>query len=158
MTHAAIETVPHLIAGTMASTDLDASRRFYEEFLNFDCVRTAPDCMLIRARSDRKAMALRSHNFLVIEVLLVPEITRPQNILNHWGFAVDTVEEVDRIHQEAHALKGVYGIRRVNQTTNVHNAYGFYFSDRDMNWWEIECRLHGKTVADYFKVGDVVHG
>ena len=37
-----------VICGTMVSSDLARARRFYEDFLGFECVRHAPGRMLLR--------------------------------------------------------------------------------------------------------------
>jgi catechol 2,3-dioxygenase-like lactoylglutathione lyase family enzyme len=152
----AAASVPQLIAGTMVSTDLVAARRFYEEFLGFDCVRYAEHRMLIRDRESKLAMESGSPEFFVIDVQEVPDIPHPQRWLNHWGLSVATTQEVDRIHERATQLKEDYGLQRVRSITNIHGAYGFYFADRDMNWWEIECRLHGMSNNDVFRKGDFV--
>ena len=152
------DALPRIAAGTMVSTDLDAARVFYETFLGFECVRYAPDRLLIRDAASRAAMERGSPEYMVIDVQPVPAILHPQNVLNHWGLAVDTVEEVDRIRAEALARKEEFGLRKVLKTTNIHGAYGFYFADRDMNWWEIECRLHGRTMNMVFADGDFEGG
>lgn len=145
--------LPAIAVGTMVSKDLDDSRKFYEEFLGLECVRYAPDRMLIRDRASKKAMEEGSPNYLVIDVREVDEIEHPQTMLNHWGFNVETTEEVDRIHEKAKALKDKYELK-VRPITGIHNSYGFYLRDRDFNWWEIECRIHGMTNDSIFKQGD----
>jgi predicted lactoylglutathione lyase len=147
-------SISQLGAGTMVSTDLGAARHFYEDFLGFQCVRYAPDRMLIRDQHSRRAMLAGSSDFLVIDVREVPEITHPQHWLNHWGLTVPTTAEVDRIHEEAKRGQETFGIRHVRKITELHGAYGFYFADRDLNWWEIECRLHGMSNNDVFQRGD----
>jgi catechol 2,3-dioxygenase-like lactoylglutathione lyase family enzyme len=145
-----------LVAGTMVTTDLTAARRFYEEFLGFDCVRYAERRMLIRDRESKRAMESGSADFFVIDVEEVPQIRHPQRWLNHWGLAVATTQEVDRIHEEAKRLQARYELQRVRSITSIHGAYGFYFADRDMNWWEVECRIHGMSNDDVFRKGDFV--
>lgn len=148
------DALPCIAAGTMAATDLDESRRFYEEFLGFDCVRYAPDRLLIRDAASRRAMEAGDPGYMVIDVQQVPEIVHSQNMLNHWGLTVDTKDEVDRIHAAARETKDRYGLRKVQKITTIHDAYGFYFADRDMNWWEVEFRMHGRTNDMVFAGGD----
>lgn len=99
-------------------------------------------------------MAAASPDYMVIDVTQVAEIDHPQNVLNHWGLSVATTEEVDRIHAAAMAGQERFGLRKVQKPLSIHGAYGFYFADRDMNWWEIECRLHGKSNPMVFAKGD----
>jgi predicted lactoylglutathione lyase len=147
-------SIAQLGAGTMVSTDLGAARRFYEEFLGFECVRYAAERMLMRDQHSRRAMQAGSSDFLVIDVRQVADITHPQHWLNHWGLTVATTAEVDRIHEEAKRRQETYAIRHVRKITQLHGAYGFYFADRDLNWWEIECRLHGMSNENVFERRD----
>jgi catechol 2,3-dioxygenase-like lactoylglutathione lyase family enzyme len=148
-------SIPFLVAGTMVTTDLTAARRFYEEFLGFECVRYAADRMLIRDRYAAAEMARGGDDFFVIDVQQVPEVTSPQRLLHHWGLDVVSTQEVDRVHAEAEARKEQYGLTKVMPPSNAHGAYSFYFSDRDFNWWEIECRPDGLDNEAYFIRGDV---
>lgn len=145
--------LPTIAVGTMVSLDLDESRKFYEEFLGLECVRYAPDRMLIRDFASKEEMEQGGHDFMAIDVRQVDKIEHPQNMLNHWGFSVETTEEVDRIHAEAKAQQDRYGLK-VRPITGIHNAYGFYMKDRDSNWWEVECRIHGLTNETIFDQGD----
>lgn len=146
--------IPAIAVGTMVSLDLDESRKFYEEFLGLECVRYAPDRMLIRDLASKQAMEQGSPDYLMIDVRQVDTIEHPQNMLNHWGFGVSSTEEVDRIHAAAKAQKDRYQLK-VRPITRIHNAYGFYMTDRDRNWWEIEFRVHGLTNEMVFEQGDV---
>jgi len=150
-------SLSQLAIGKMVSTDLEASRIFYEEFMCFDCVRHAPGRMLLRDRNSKKAMEAGDPNFFLIEVEEVPEIVNPQNPLNHWGFTVESPEEVDRIRAAAIERQEEFGIRKIMKITGLHRAYGFYMQDRDMNWWEIEHRTHGMTNEMVFEGGDMIN-
>ncbi len=152
----ATEHAPHLICGTLASRDLDVARRFYEEFLGFECVRYAPDRMLVRDRFAKAAMEAGIKDFFLIEAIKVDEITHPQSFMNHWGLSVASREEVDRCHTTAKERKAELGLRRIQKITEVHGSYQFYFSDADENWWEIECRNKGIVNETYFERGDKV--
>lgn len=148
--------MPRLVAGTIVSTDLRASRRFYEEFLGFDCVSPEAGRLLLRDQHSKAAMAAGSDDFFVIEVAEVDQITHPQNVLTHWGIDVTSTEEVDRIHAEAVRLQSDFGLHRVKKITRIHGSYGFYLADRDLNWWEIERRIHGLDNQKFFAAGDKV--
>lgn len=140
--------------GSMASTDLTAARPFYEEFLGLECVRTAADRMFVRIPANGGGKERRTGDYCLIEVHQTNEIQYPQNVLNHWGIDVPTREDVDRIHAAAHKYKDKYGLRRIMKVRMQHGVYGFYFEDRDFNWWEIEQRDAGRTHAPLFMAGD----
>ena len=139
--------------GSMAASDLNAARQFYEEFLGFECVRVAPDRMFIRLR-DPDGKQPPTGDYCLIEVHQVGGIEFPQNVLNHWGVDVPTREDVDRIHAAALKYKEKYGLRRIMKARVQHGVYGFYFEDRDFNWWEIEQRDRGWTQGKSFRAGD----
>jgi catechol 2,3-dioxygenase-like lactoylglutathione lyase family enzyme len=146
--------ISRLIAGSMVSTDLAAARKFYEEFLGFECVRCAPDRLLVRDRVSAELARRGEPGGFVIEVRQVDHVEHPHTLLNHFGLAVDTVEEVDRIRAIATSEADRYGIKKIHPITKMHGSYQFYFIDRDDNWWEIECRLHGHTHEQIMGMGD----
>ena len=118
-----------LARGTLVCRDLAESRRFYEEFLGFTCVETEPGKLLLRAGEN-----------WVLEVREQPELERPQGVFNHWGFDVQSNDDVLHAHEMAVANKDKYGILRIQKPKNQHGSYSFYFQDRDSNWWEFQHR------------------
>lgn len=147
-------STPALIAGTMVSSDLVRARRFYEDFLGLECVQHAPDRLLIRDKISAELMPRGEAGGFVIEVQKVDAVRHPQKLHNHWGIVVASTDEVDRIRAIALAEGEKYGIRKVNPITKMHGSYQFYFIDLDENWWEIEHRLHGRTMEMVFEDGD----
>jgi catechol 2,3-dioxygenase-like lactoylglutathione lyase family enzyme len=147
-------SVPHMVAGTMVTTDIAAARHFYEEFLGFECVRYAPDRLLLRDRYAAAEMAAGGDDFFVIDVQEVAEVSNPQRMLHHWGLDVATFEDVDRLHAVAKARKAEFGLSKVFPLADLHGAHSFYFSDRDSNWWEIEYRSNGLDNSGFFARGD----
>lgn len=133
-------SITHLVAGTMVSRDLDAMKKLYEDFLGLETVRIAPDRMLLRDRRAKYLMENGERDFFVIEVHQVKDVEKPQKMLNHWGIAVDTREEVDRLYALAKAEKDNWLIRKMRPITGIHESYGFFIIDQDDNWWEIENR------------------
>jgi len=129
--------------GTLGSKDLEATRRFYEEFLGLEVVRHA-----------RPAMMLRLKTGMYVVAVCIGENVPKQHVLTHWGLNVATREEVDRAHAEAVRLKDKYGIQKVNKVLERHGAYGFYFQDLDNNWWEIQ--HEARAIDDFFSRGDIV--
>lgn len=131
----------HLSHGTLMCRDLAASRRFYEEFLGLEVVHHA-----------RPAMMLRLATNMYVVCVCIGEKAPAQHVLTHWGLNVSTREEVDRAHAAAVEHKEKYGIRKVNKVMDRHGAYGFYFQDRDGNWWEIQ--YEARAIDDFFNAGD----
>ncbi|WP_190304699.1 VOC family protein [Pseudomonas chlororaphis] len=145
----------HLRAGTIVTLDIDRARRFYEDFLGFECVRYAKDRLLIRDQYAKYAMDSGSNDFFVIDVRKVEKILHPQRLLHHWGVDVSSVSEVDRIHIEAKANKERYGLSKVYPVSEVHGSHSFYLTDKDNNWWEIEFRLDDMENEDFFARGNI---
>ena len=145
---------PAIAVGTMVSSNLDRARKFYEEFFGFECVRYAPDRMMLRDSVAKRLMEEGRPGAFVIDVREVDAIEHPQCMLNHWGFSVDSWEEVERIRAVALERQEEFGIKKVHPITKMHNSYQFYFSDVDENWWEVECRPEGRTMNSVFEEGD----
>lgn len=142
----------HLAAGTMVTRDLAAARRFYEDFFGFECVRYAPQRMLLRDRRAKYLMEAGERDFFVIDVREVDSIDNPQRNLNHWGFSVPSADEVNRVHALAKAEVGQGWFKKVRPITQLHGSHGFYLIDVDNNWWEIEYR-NGMTNDLFFSNG-----
>lgn len=147
-------SISRVIAGTMVSTDLDAGRAFYEGFLGLQCVRCAPDRLLIRDQLSADMARRGEPGSFVIDVTKADEVIHPQTLLNHWGLSVDSVEEVERIHDIATTEGSKYGVLKTHPITRMHGSYQFYFIDFDNNWWEIEYRIHGLTHEMLMAKGD----
>ena len=77
--------------GTLESTDTEKSRRFYEEFLGFEIVRTSPISLLLRLGGN--------NTMAVVEV----KSKEPMPMLNHNGLDVSTKADVDAAHAMAAA-------------------------------------------------------
>ena len=128
--------------GTLECYNLKASRRFYEEFLGFECVRHAIPAMVIRC-------GMKFH----IVCVEVGDQLKPVNLLNHWGVDVGSRDEVDRCWKAANELKDKYGIRKVMPIADQHGVYSFYLVDLDHNWWEVQ-HYEGFQHDDMFDFGD----
>jgi predicted lactoylglutathione lyase len=129
--------------GTMECHSLQASRKFYEEFLGLECVRHAKPAMAVR-------LGMRFH-IIAVEV---GDAVHPCNVLNHWGLDVASKEEVNAAHAAALAAKEKYGIRQVLPVQDMHGVYSFYLEDLDHNWWEIQYYENGFQHDDLFDFGD----
>ncbi|CAM5694352.1 VOC family protein [Streptomyces canus] len=111
--------------GTLASIDMQASRRFYEEVLGFQVKQLSPVSMLIRLGTD--------HTYVVVETGEKGHMT----LLDHNGLHVTTREEVEESARLLREMKDEYGIGRITKVLEQHGVYSFYFEDLDSNWWEI---------------------
>ncbi len=111
--------------GTLESTDLDKSRRFYEEFLGLEVIRTSPISLLLR---------LGGNNTLAVVEVKEKE---PMPMLNHNGLDASTKADVDTAHAMAEAQAEKWGIKKITRPLDQHGTYCFFICDPDDNWWEI---------------------
>jgi len=132
----------YLSHGTLECFSLKESRRFYEEFLGFECARHGKTSMVIRCGMKFHIVCLESGDKL-----------HPCHVDNHWGIDVGSPEEVDRIWKAANEVKDTYGIRQIFDAVKQHGCYSFYLEDRDHNWWEFQY-YDGIQAEDLFDFGD----
>ncbi|HEY5349630.1 MAG TPA: VOC family protein [Candidatus Lustribacter sp.] len=151
----AIRTVS-LERGTFLTTDLAAARRLFEEVLDLECVRYAPDAIYVRERGHGPGEPLAGQPYLVLDVREVTKIANPQAMLNHWGAFVASQSDVDRAYAACCENQARYGLRKVQKPRAAHGAYSFYFEDRDCNWWEVEHRIPKRQYESLRAIGDVV--
>ncbi len=112
--------------GTLSSRDLEASRRFYEEFLGLEVVRTSPVSLMIRLGG--------KHVYAVVQDKKKKE---PMDRLYHNGVDVETDADVDEAWRLCHEQAGKWGLHRITKPVPVHGTYSFHFWDADDNAWEI---------------------
>lgn len=129
--------------GTLTCRDLDASRRFYEQFLGLECVR-----------HQRQAMVVTHGREWVIVCLQIGDKVEPRPVLHHFGIDVASAAEVDRAHAVASARREEFGLLRIQPVAHQHGTYAFYLQDRDHNWWEIQY-VGDHDYASLFARGDV---
>jgi len=111
--------------GTLESTDLDFSRRFYEEFLGLDVVRTSPISLMIRLGGDNTIAVVKC------------KTKQPMNLLAHNGLDVETQEEVDAAYKTVVEQTDQWKLKKISKPLLQHGTYSFYFWDCDDNCWEI---------------------
>jgi catechol 2,3-dioxygenase-like lactoylglutathione lyase family enzyme len=81
-----------------------------------------------------------------VNAIVVPvEDVVPQPVLNHHGLTLAEGDRagVDRANEYLRANADAWGLRKVQQATEQHGSYAFYFQDADTNWWEIETLENG---------------
>jgi catechol-2,3-dioxygenase len=124
---AALNLPTILSHGTITCRSIPESRRFYEEFLGFECVRHVKGGML-----------MRKGGYCVIVCLEVGYHVKLVDRQHHWGLDLESVEAVDRALALAHEMKDHYGIQRISRIATHHGTYSFYFQDLDGNFWEFQ--------------------
>ncbi len=112
--------------GTLESRDLDYIRRFYEEFLGLDVIRTSPISLLIRLGGDNTIAVVHSKNKSDV-----------MSVLNHNGLDLETQAEVDEAHRIVMEQKDQWNLHKITKPILQHGTYSFYFWDNDDNCWEI---------------------
>lgn len=111
--------------GTLESTDLDFSRRFYEEFLGLDVVRTSPISLMIRLGGENTIAVVKC------------KTKQPMSMLAHNGLDVETQEEVDAAYKTVVGQANRWKLKKISKPLLQHGTYSFYFWDCDDNCWEI---------------------
>jgi catechol 2,3-dioxygenase-like lactoylglutathione lyase family enzyme len=111
--------------GTLECTDIEATRKFYEEFLGLETVRTSKISMTLRLNS--------STVFVAVQVGKKSQMP----LMNHNGLDVASPAEVDKCHAIVEREKDRWGIKKVTAPIDQHGTRSFYFLDLDDNWWEI---------------------
>ena len=111
--------------GTLGSTDLDRSRKFYEEFLGLEVVQTSKISLMIRLGSN--------HVYAVVKTTKKPVMDR----LFHNGIDVETVADVDESYQTVLDAADEWGLHEISKPMEQHGTYSFKFWDVDENCWEI---------------------
>ena len=122
---AELDRITFLSHGTLEARELDKTRRFYEECLGLQTIRTSPVSLMIR---------LGGNNTIAV-------VQNPRKadmpLLNHNGLDVRTREDVDHCHRVLEQAKEKWGIQKITRPADQHGTYSFYFLDQDDNWWEI---------------------
>ncbi|GGX19362.1 hypothetical protein GCM10007242_27770 [Pigmentiphaga litoralis] len=143
-----------IVCGLVASTDLDATQRFYEDMLGLECVRVSNERML--ARDGASIVGPRKGNpSWLLDVRKRAEIERPQRVLHHWGIDLVSKASVEAMHNRVQTFQADYGIRQIFQPQFQHGSYAFYLQDLDTNWWEFQFVPQSRK-ATKFVVGDFV--
>ena len=111
--------------GTIECGDLEKSRRFYEDLLGLDVVQTSKISLQLRLNSATTIVCVQTNG----------EVSA--GLFSHFGFDLETEEEVDAAYEKVATVKDEYGIRKLMRPGLQHSVYSFYMVDLDGNWWEI---------------------
>ena len=111
--------------GTLGSKDLEATRKFYTEFLGLEVIRTSKISLMVRLGGD--------HVYAVVQSRKKDEMPR----LNHNGIDVETDADVDAAYQAIIGGQEEWGLYNITEPVEQHGTYSFHFWDADGNAWEI---------------------
>jgi catechol 2,3-dioxygenase-like lactoylglutathione lyase family enzyme len=128
--------------GTLASRDLEFTRRFYQEFFGLEVHRTSPISLMVRLGGN--------HVYAVVHSKSHSEMP----FLNHNGLDVETQAEVDEAHRIACEQAEKWKLHNISKPALQHGTYSFYFWDADDNAWEILTNPKG-GYSWLFELGDL---
>lgn len=112
--------------GTIECKDIDASRRFYRDFLGLETVR----------RGDM-AIWFRCGGGWMVASVGTGEKQESLPIDSRWCLDMASAEEVTKAHTSARRLKDDFQIQEILPIQEVHGRRMFCLKDLDGNWWEI---------------------
>ena len=112
--------------GAQSSKNLEASRRFYEEFPGLEVVRTSPVSLMVRLGGH--------HVYAVVENKRKKE---PMDRRYHNGIDIETDAEVEEAWRACNEQAQKWGLRKITKPVPVHGTYSFHFWDADDNAWAI---------------------
>ena len=111
--------------GTLGAKDLEATRKFYAEFLGLKVIRTSPVSLMIRLGGD--------HVYAVVQTGKKERMPR----IYHNGLDVVKDADVDEAYQACLDQAEKWGLHDISRPTERHGTYSFMFWDLDDNAWEI---------------------
>ena len=115
--------------GTAEVRDLDATQRFYEEFLGLTVIRPLPMALYASAGGTWQLVCVRSGMKL-----------KPQNVENRFCLHVASEEAVHAAYEAALRDSELYEIKEVGPLQTENGVLGFVLQDRDNVWWEVCAR------------------
>ena len=110
---------------TLEASDLEKSRKFYEEFLGLEVVEMSPIALCLRLGGNNTVVVVKTANRSVMPMI------------NHNGLDVGSTEEVDAAYRTVMEQKDKWGMHKITPPKEQHGSYSFYFWDADENCWEI---------------------
>jgi catechol 2,3-dioxygenase-like lactoylglutathione lyase family enzyme len=120
-------TLNFLSHGTLESKNLEFTRKFYEEFLGLEVVRSSNVSIWCRLGGN--------HIYVAVQVLEGRKAQMP--FLNHNGIDVETEEQVDECYRLVVRDAEIWKMHKISKPMVQHGTYSFYFWDADDNSWEI---------------------
>ena len=102
--------------GTLISGDLDATRKFYVEFLGLEVVRTSPVSLMVRLGGQHVYACVHRKNH-----------STKMDFLFHNGIDVETQEDVDEAYETTIAEADKWGLTQISKPKLQHGTYSFLF-------------------------------
>lgn len=124
--HFATQAFTH---GTLECRELEASKRFYKEFLGLHCVRMSPRVNYLWLGGE-----------WLIACIQAGELKEPQGPENRFALRVSSIDEVRQAREAVLAQSEKWGLGQCGSLNGDDNTLSFTFEDLDGNWWEIYCR------------------
>ncbi len=123
--------LPFLSHGHATLTELDASARFYSEFLGFEVIKTSPKTLVARLGSNTSIVGV------TLGEKVLGKIQRGWLENAHIGLDMRSRGDVEAAHALTLKHQADFAIRRVGDLTEADGGLGFLITDLDGNFWEI---------------------
>src|SRR5258708_19543644 len=107
--------------GTLETKDIDFARKFYEEFMGFEVVRTSKISLWIRLGGQ--------HIYAVVQGVEGKKTEMP--FLNHNGVDVETEDDVDECHRLVVRDAAMWNLHKISNPMVQQATYTFYFLNSD---------------------------
>ena len=127
--------------GTLECRDLDATNRFYREFLGLETVLRG-----------RMAVWFRCGGGWMVACVCTGERQQALPIGSRWCLDMHSAEEVDDAHRVATEFAEAYSIQEIRPIEREGDRRSFFLKDIDDNWWEI-CHRPTHLFDDEFQRG-----
>jgi predicted lactoylglutathione lyase len=129
--------------GTLEVKNIENSRRFFEEFMGMEVIKTSNVSLMIRLGGIHIYAAVESG-----------DKNSKMPFLYHNGLDVLTDEEVNECHKKCSEQAKKWGLHHISKPSEQHGTYSFYFWDLDDNCWEILSNPEG-GYSWLFEQGDL---
>lgn len=134
--------------GTLIVENLERSRKFFEEFLGLETVKTARIALAVRLNSNTSVACVEFGK-------VVHEIEREGKVHSHFGLDMGSAEEVRQAHRLALEYQDEYHIRQVDEIIETDSGPRFMIEDMDRNCWEILCNKAGGYTSRFGPPGEL---
>lgn len=120
---------PVLSHGTTETRDLQATRRFFEEFLGLDVIQPFPMAIYASSGQSWRLVCVKTGRKL-----------QEQGVENRFCLHVESENDVVAAHGEALLRQEEYGIRAISALSHDGGVASFTLQDLNFAWWEVAHR------------------
>ena len=120
---------PVISHGTTETRDLQATRRFFEEFLGLDVIQPFPMAIYASSGQSWRLVCVKTGRKL-----------QEQGVENRFCLHVNTSADVEDARAAALAARDEYGIRAVSDLVSADGVVSFTMQDLNFAWWEVAHR------------------